>query len=304
LLGLGGRKDEQHKGFLGEGIAMTLSIDADLTVLQGLLASGDWIGLTGAGVSTDSGVPGYRDETGVWLGASPMQFSEFAGSEAARRRYWARSLVGFERMNAAVPNLAHYALAALEAMGHLSLLVTQNVDGLHQRAGSKRVLELHGRLAQVVCLTCDVYTERNVFQTELRRLNPDWQAKSGVSRPDGDAEIEEAALDAFRVPMCANCGGLLKPDVVFFGERVPVSRHRLVQEQMNEARGLLVVGSSLMVNSGYRIVRAAEQAKLPIVVINRGRTRADAVARLKCEGNAGTLLSQLVTRLSPAGLNV
>lgn len=260
-------------------------------------ARGPVVVLTGAGVSTDSGVPGYRDETGAWMGAAPMQFQDFERSPEARQRYWARSFAGFARMAGATPNPAHLALASLERAGHVRLLVTQNVDGLHQRAGSRQVLDLHGALSRVVCIQCAHSMTRRALQARLSELNPEWSATDGLIRPDGDVELGDYDYHRFVIAECPQCAGPLKPDVVFFGERVPPERHAQANAAIAEAALLLVVGSSLMVNSGYRLVRTAEQHDVPIVVINRGQTRADAVAELKLEGNAGALLSELVARL-------
>lgn len=267
-----------------------------------LFARGPAVVLTGAGVSTDSGVPGYRDETGRWLGGAPMQFQEFAGSATARRRYWARSFAGYSRIENAKPNRAHVALAKLEQANRVALVVTQNVDGLHQRAGANRVLDLHGRLDRIVCLGCGRQTDRGTHQQLLRDLNPNWSLTDGAMRPDGDSELGDADYSAFEVPDCTKCGGMLKPDVVFFGERVPLPRHAQSNAAIERAGLLIVVGSSLMVNSGYRQVRTAERAGVPIVVFNRGLTRADASAALKLDGGAGELLQRLLQLLTTASL--
>ena len=271
--------------------------DAPWPHLTALFARGPGVVLTGAGVSTDSGVPGYRNEAGAWMGAAPMQYRDFVRSVEARQRYWARSFAGFGRIADAQPNSAHTALADLERLGHVHLLVTQNVDGLHQRAGSDRVLDLHGRLSEVVCLNCGSTLTRRALQAQLTELNPGWRSGSGVARPDGDVELGDQDYTKFAVADCARCGGILKPDVVFFGERVPPDRHARANAAIAEAAVLLVVGSSLMVNSGYRLVRTAQQRGVPVVVFNRGTTRADASATLKVDGNAGTLLGQLVEQL-------
>lgn len=266
--------------------------------LTQLFGRGPAVVLTGAGVSTDSGVPGYRDETGAWLGATPMQFRDFEGSPEARQRYWARSFKGFSRMTYAEPNRAHLALAELERAGHVSLLVTQNVDDLHRRAGSERLLDLHGRLSRVVCLSCGQSSSRSALQDRLASINHDWKAGNGVIRPDGDVELEHSAYQRFEVADCEHCGGTLKPDVVFFGERVPVERHAQSNLAIETAGLLLVVGSSLMVNSGFRLIRTAERAGVPIAVLNRGTTRADTTAAVKLEGNAGALLTELAAALT------
>jgi NAD-dependent SIR2 family protein deacetylase len=262
-----------------------------------LFRRGKIVVLTGAGVSTDSGVPGYRDETGAWKGAAPIQFDEFVNSLAARQRYWARSHVGFARMGSAEPNRAHLALHALEEAGHIELLVTQNVDGLHQRAGSQNVLDLHGRLSRVVCMSCGYMAARSWLQQVLDELNVGWRPDVGSSRPDGDADVAMADVSHFQVADCPSCRGVLKPDVVFFGERVPPERHVRANTAIERANALLVVGSSLVVNSGYRLIRTAQGGDVPIIVVNRGVTRADPSAVLKLEGNASELLDALCRAL-------
>ncbi len=262
-----------------------------------LFRRGPVVVLTGAGVSTDSGVPGYRDEEGAWMGAAPMQFSDFMASHAARQRYWARSHIGFARMGNAEPNLAHRALHRLEQAGYVRLLVTQNVDGLHQRAGSREVLDLHGRLSEVLCMSCGHSVRRAWLQQALDNANAGWRPTIGLMRPDGDAEVDASDASQFEVVDCPNCRGILKPDVVFFGERVPPERHARANAAIEGASALLVVGSSLMVNSGFRLVRTAERSGVPVIVVNRGLTRADANALLKLEGNAGALLDALCDEL-------
>ena len=266
----------------------------DTRGLSELLARGGVFVLTGAGVSTESGIPDYRDEQGEWKRSPPMNFREFTGSEAARRRYWARSVLGFAPLRGAQPNAAHRALAACEERGLTSAMVTQNVDGLHQAAGASRVIDLHGRIDQVVCLGCRRSSPRAALQSELVELNPDWVGREATTAPDGDADPGESDYSGFRVPNCGECGGVLKPDVVFFGENVPKDRVERAMAALQAARALLVVGSSLMVFSGYRFVRAAAQRAIPIAVVNRGRTRADDVASLKIDGSAGRVLSDAV----------
>jgi NAD-dependent SIR2 family protein deacetylase len=265
--------------------------------LRELLARGQVMVLTGAGVSTESGIPDYRDERGEWKHDPPMQYRDFVGSEARRRRYWARSLLGWTRIRAARPNPAHAALAELEARGFVSLLVTQNVDGLHQSAGARNVVDLHGRLDRVVCLGCGHVSPRQTLQVRLAELNPEWAQRYAREAPDGDADPGDADYESFRVAPCELCGGVLKPDVVFFGEHVPAERVARAMAALSEARLLLIVGSSLMVFSGYRFARAAAQRQLPIAIVNRGRTRGDELALLKVEGDAGEQLSQLARAL-------
>lgn len=254
--------------------------------------------LTGAGVSTASGIPDYRDEAGGWKRKPPVQFREFLTSLAVRQRYWARSLVGWRYFAAAQPNAAHRVLAQLEAHGLVRRLITQNVDGLHQRAGSRRVIDLHGRLDTVECLGCGARFERAEFQSRLETLNPACAGEGAGIAPDGDADIEEAEVSRFQVPDCGRCGGILKPAVVFFGETVPRERSERALAAVREAQALLVVGSSLMVWSGFRLVRAAAERGIPVVAINRGRTRADALFSLKLDGNCGAWLDELARRLA------
>jgi len=263
--------------------------------LRARLASGGVFVLGGAGVSTQSGIPAYRDEVGAWKGRQPIQYREFTGSLAVRRRYWARSLIGYPIVANALPNAAHYALRELEARGALSLLVTQNVDGLHRRAGSRQLVELHGRLDQVRCLGCEALTERAALQSELLVRNPAFahSAESATMNPDGDAELSDVDYEHFQVPPCATCGGMLKPHVVFFGESVPKERVQEAMSALASSRLLLIVGSSLMVYSGFRFARAAARLGIPIAIINRGITRADDLSTLKLHGNIPDLLNEL-----------
>jgi len=240
--------------------------------------------LTGAGCSTDSGIPDYRDSDGRWKRAEPIRYQAFLRDERARRRYWARSFVGWPRVLAARPNPAHLALASLEQRGHLVQLVTQNVDGLHQRGGSRRVIDLHGRLDLVDCLACGLRLSRQRVQALLADCNPCHRpVGSELSAPDGDAVLDDRLADDFCVPACPDCGGMLKPAVVFFGENVPKPRVQHAFDRLAESRGLLVVGSSLTVFSGYRFCLRAAQQGLPIALLNRGRTRADGLAELKLD---------------------
>jgi NAD-dependent SIR2 family protein deacetylase len=260
-----------------------------------------WFVLTGAGCSTRSGIPAYRDESGAWKHKAPIQYRDFVGSEALRRRYWARSFVGFERVQRAQPNEAHHALARLEGLGRAHLLVTQNVDGLHQKAGSRHIVDLHGQLAYVECIACRSLVERAALQERLLELNP-WldRVRSSMATPDGDAELDSGAEEGLVIPSCLECSGVLKPAVVFFGENVPKARIEAAYAALAEADALLVVGSSLMVFSGYRFARRAAELGKPLVVLNTGVTRADAIASLKLQGECGALLSSAVARLGPA----
>jgi NAD-dependent SIR2 family protein deacetylase len=237
--------------------------------------------LTGAGCSTDSGIPDYRDENGDWKRTRPVMFQAFMGDLQTRRRYWARSLVGWRRFGHAQPNDAHRALARLGRQGRIEVLVTQNVDGLHQSAGSTNVIDLHGRLDQVRCMGCEQRSDREELQRRLLDLNPSWDRLDARDAPDGDADLDGLDFSGFGIPACAHCGGILKPDVVFFGESVPQERVTAAMEAVVRADAVLVIGSSLMVYSGYRFAHAASKAGKPIAAVNLGRTRADALLALK-----------------------
>jgi NAD-dependent SIR2 family protein deacetylase len=250
--------------------------------------------LTGAGCSTGSGIPDYRDADGRWKRTQPVTFQAFMGQESTRRRYWARSLVGWRRFSRARPNDAHRALARLEATGKSELLLTQNVDRLHQAAGSAGVIDLHGRLDQVRCMDCEARSPRDEMQREMGRLNPGWLDLDAGVAPDGDADLEGADFSGFVVPSCRRCGGLLKPDVVFFGESVPRERVEAANRALDAADAMLVVGSSLMVYSGFRFAQRAAEAGKPIAAVNLGRTRADALLALKVEEGAETALAFLL----------
>ncbi|MBL8258510.1 MAG: NAD-dependent protein deacetylase [Candidatus Competibacteraceae bacterium] len=253
--------------------------------------------LTGAGCSTDSGIADYRDANGAWKRQQPMCYQEFVGSEQARRRYWARSLAGWPAFAEARPNTAHRALAALETAGFVHQVVTQNVDGLHQRAGSRRVIDLHGRLDAVVCLQCPYRGSRAAVQELLTACNPDFTARASALAPDGDADVERMDFGDFRPPECPNCGGLLKPAVVFFGEAVPKLRVERACQRLSEAGALLVVGSSLAVFSGYRFCKLAVERGQPVAAVNLGRTRADNDLALKLNLACGPVLDGLLARL-------
>ena len=253
--------------------------------------------LTGAGCSTESGIPDYRDADGAWKRSPPVQFADFMTQLPTRQRYWARSLVGWRYFGAARPNAAHRALARLEAAGRIDRLVTQNVDGLHQQVGSHAVVDLHGRLDVVRCMSCSHRLPRADLQAELAARNPAWAALDAQVAPDGDVDLVRDDFSSVDVPPCPVCGGILKPDVVFFGESVPRER---VEAAMASARGadaMLVVGSSLMVYSGYRFAEAAAAAGKPIAALNLGRTRADHLLQLKVNGRCGEVLDELVSGL-------
>lgn len=249
--------------------------------------------LTGAGCSTESGIPDYRDATGGWKGSNPVFYQEFIRKAGVRRRYWARSLVGWTRVTDAQPNAAHHCLARLEADGRIRGVITQNVDALHHRAGSRRVIDLHGRLDRVECLDCRALHPRGAFQETLLRANPDWRNLTAETAPDGDARLDGLDFSGFSVPPCQSCGGTLKPGVVFFGESVPKSCVSRALTWLEEADALLVVGSSLMVWSGYRFARTAAARGLPIGAINLGRTRADDLLTFKVAGSCAEILGAL-----------
>ncbi len=255
--------------------------------------------LTGAGCSAASGIPAYRDHAGRWAHAPPMQYREFLNGESTRRRYWAGSFAGWPRVAAATPNPAHAALARLERDGHVAHLVTQNVDGLHQRAGSAGVTELHGNLERVICLDCGRRHDRAAVQAQMQRDNPGWRS-GAATRPDGDAAAIERDLEGFRAPACLACGGLLKPAVVFFGDVIPTQTAAAAAKEAETADALLVVGSSLMVFSGFRLVRQVAAAGKPVAAVNLGRTRADQFLDLKIEQDCGRTLPALAALLSGA----
>ncbi len=246
--------------------------------------------LTGAGISTESGIPDYRGPGTRARARNPIQHRAFVTDPSTRRRYWARAAVGWERFSRAEPNEGHLALAALERRGVVLGVVTQNVDRLHQRAGSEKVIELHGALASVRCLGCDAITPRDQMQARLLVENPGFAA-SADQAPDGDAELE--ATEGFIVPDCLRCGGVLKPDVVFFGDSVPRPRVEAAFECMDAGDALLVVGTSLAVFSGYRFVLRAKERRQPIALVNLGESRADDVVDVRVEASAGETLAML-----------
>ena len=264
----------------------------DVTQLGQFLADHErMLVITGAGCSTASGIPAYRDGAGKWQQRSPILYPDFVGSPKSRRRYWARSFYGWPAMAKARINGAHEALVELERTGRINHLITQNVDGLHPRAGQQRLIELHGRLRDVRCLECGDLSTRDELQARLEKLNPDWAPEVRELRPDGDAELDERAYPGFQVADCEACGGRLKPDVVFFGESIPKARHEQVSEALAESDAVLVVGTSLVVASAYRIVRNAAKAGLPIAAVNDGRTRADDLLAFKVPGACHEVLA-------------
>jgi NAD-dependent SIR2 family protein deacetylase len=251
--------------------------------------------LTGAGCSTDSGIPDYRDADGGWKRAQPVTYQAFMGDELTRKRYWARSLVGWRRFGRAQPNATHHALVRLERLGKLELLLTQNVDGLHQQAGSQNVVDMHGRLDTVRCMGCEHRSPRHALQQALLACNPRWAELDANDAPDGDADLDGHDFSTFEIPACPHCGGILKPDVVFFGENVPRDRVAAAMQALEAADAMLVIGSSLMVFSGYRFAHAAAKAAKPIAAVNLGRTRADPLLSLKVEQPCADALTFLRT---------
>ncbi len=265
--------------------------------------------LTGAGCSTESGIPDYRSPGGAWSRHKPISYSSFIRSAEVRRFYWARSFRGWPRFEAARPNAAHRAIAVLEARNRVHQVITQNVDDLHQEAGSRAVVQLHGRNRVVVCLDCRSEFSRANVQNDLATLNVQWLAAAQWDRlhpddadfaPDGDAGVARSVVGGFEVPACARCGGVLKPAVVFFGENVPVEKVSYAMNRIDEADALLVVGSSLTVWSGYRFVKRAAERNVPVAIVNIGPTRADDLATLKIEDKCSSVLTAALDAIPPA----
>lgn len=262
-----------------------------------ILQHPDLVVLTGAGVSTDSGIPAYRDKQGNWQHSAPVQHQEYMRSQHARQRYWARSLVGWPLIRDAQPSVAHQALATLESLGFIRLLVTQNVDRLHQKAGSQNVLDLHGRSDRVKCMGCEYDFDRRDIHQQMAVLNPQFANMQAMARPDGDADLESDAFAKFKVLDCDHCGGVLKPDVVYFGDNVPKESVFAALDQLRQASALLTVGSSLMVYSGFRFCKKAKEWGKPICALNLGVTRADDILDLKLDAPIATTLQQVVELL-------
>ncbi len=281
---------------------MTLS--SSLDELVALLEHKRIVALTGAGCSTESGIPDYRGPKTRHKARNPTRYQDYVKTPEARSRYWLRSSIGWPRMREAKPNATHTALAELEHQGILRGLITQNVDGLHQKAGSRRVIELHGALSEVVCLSCQEIESRDAFQRRLLAQNP-WAQNllesphRTESAPDGDAELDTSTLpQQITPPSCRRCHeGMLKPHVVFFGENVPVPRVARAFALLDEAEALLVAGSSLAVYSGLRFVRRAHEQGIPIAIVTLGETRGDALATLKLEARLGEAMTRLAERL-------
>ena len=250
--------------------------------------------LTGAGISTNSGIPDYRGPDGRWKRKAPITYQDFVRDPLMRARYWARSFVGWPTVARATPNRGHTALVTLEAQGRLATLVTQNVGGLHARAGHRAVIDLHGRIDAAVCLACRMHVSRASVQAQLAVEHPEWTAVTATSAPDGDADLDELDFSRFRPPPCPRCGGLLKPDVVFFGENIPRERVRSASDALQAADALLVVGSSLMVYSGFRFARMARDHGLPLAILTRGVTRADDLATLTLDADCEATLAGAV----------
>ena len=269
------------------------SLSTELNLLDRFLRENPrLVVLTGAGVSHASGIPTYRDEAGRWLSRTPIQHQDFLRDARTRQRYWARSYYGWPLMQRAAPNRAHTALATLEDLGHLQLLITQNVDRLHQHAGSRAVVDLHGRIDQVKCLGCDTRYPRAQVQSMLAASNHWPDATSGAPRPDGDMEVPDTLIDGLTLPVCPSCNGTLMPDVVFFGGSVPRDVVTRCSDAVEQADALLVIGSSLTVFSGFRFCRHAARWDKPIAIINPGETRADNMAVMRLQSPAEELLGQ------------
>jgi NAD-dependent SIR2 family protein deacetylase len=266
----------------------------ELAELSRLVSTGDVLILSGAGLSTESGIPDYRGPTGLARRAQPMTYQAFTSSAPGRRRYWARSHLGWRHIARAVPNAGHRAVAELERRGLLAGIITQNVDGLHQAAGARQVVDLHGSLDRVVCLGCGERTRRDLLDRRLRQANPGWAAQADRINPDGDAVLTDDQTAGFQVVDCLACGGLLKPDVIFFGENVPPPRVQECYGLVGRSAGLLVLGSSLTVMSGYRFVRRAAQLGRPVVIVNQGSTRGDPHAQATINAPLGQTLTHLL----------
>jgi NAD-dependent SIR2 family protein deacetylase len=279
--------------------AATATVDG-VSALADLLTDGGALVLSGAGLSTDSGIPDYRGATGSLRRHTPMTYQTFTRDPRGRHRYWARSYVGWRQIERARPNAGHRAVAALQQAGAVGEVITQNVDGLHQAGGARSVVELHGGLDRTVCLACGDVADRAALDLRLRTANPGFRPDAPDEvNPDGDVELPEEALDGFVMVDCLTCGGgPLKPDVVFFGETVPRNRVDTCFELVDRARSLLVLGSSLTVMSGYRFVIHAAKRGIPVAIVNSGPTRGDAKADVRVDAPLGSVLPELARRLA------
>lgn len=266
--------------------------------LCGLVRGKAVVALTGAGLSTESGIPDYRSPEALARARPRIQGPEFVRSDAVRRRYWARSALGWEQMRRAEPNDGHRALAALERSGVVVHVITQNVDRLHHKGGSHNVIELHGALAEVGCLTCGALEDRDALQARILTMNPGWTSRDVPNAPDGDADLPADRVERFLVPGCVTCGGVLKPGVVFFGDSVPRPLVDAAFGAADAADLLLVVGSSLAVYSGYRFLRRAVERGTPVAIVNRGQVRGEEHAALKIDAGAGATLDALARALA------
>jgi NAD-dependent deacetylase sirtuin 4 len=265
----------------------------DVEALRRLIEGKRVVALTGAGLSTRSGIPDYRGPETRRRAREPVRFAEYMASEAKRARYWARSAVGWTRFSRAEPNVAHRAIATLEERGVIGAVLTQNVDRLHRRAGSRRVIELHGALEETRCLGCQRIEPRHDVQRRILEENPTFAPEAIGFAPDGDADLSDDALIGFRAPTCTHCGGALKPNVVFFGESVPRATVEAAMAAFDEAEVLLIVGSSLAVFSGHRFARRAVDRAMPIAIVNLGECRADPLATLRIEADCTDVLPAL-----------
>ncbi|HEU4947883.1 MAG TPA: NAD-dependent protein deacetylase [Kribbella sp.] len=281
------------------GVAELVPTATDVGAIAELVADGGVVALSGAGISTESGIPDYRGKSGSLRRHTPMTYGDFVGSETGRQRYWARSHLGWRTIARANPNDGHRAVATLQARGYLDGVITQNVDGLHQAAGARDVIELHGNLGRVICLACRDTSPREDLDRRLREANPHFDGQAIRINPDGDVDLSEDVVAQFRLVGCTACASLLlKPDVVFFGENVPRPRVERCYRLIDQARALLVLGSSLTVMSGFRFVRYAAKAGKPVLIVNQGATRGDPYATVRLDHPLGPALTDLTHRLN------
>lgn len=281
-----------HRAGWARSLARVIAGADDIARAADLLSGRRVVALTGAGLSTDSGIPDYRGRGS--RSRRPMSYADFVSGPVAQRRYWARAHVGWRHLAYAEPNAGHHALARLERAGVVAGLITQNVDGLHTRAGQRSAIELHGGIADVVCLGCRARSSRGELHRRLSVLNPGFADRGAVAAPDGAAVLDD--IDGFRVAACSSCGGVLKPDVVFFGENVPRDRVARCIAWVDDAEALLVTGSSLQVMSGLRFVRQARRTGIPVVIVNRGPTRGDDLATMRLDAGCSATLAELAAR--------